>query len=680
MALVTAIDRTEVVHEFPLKVREIENIYIPLSDGVQLAARMWLPDTQGQKYPAILEYLPYRKRDGTAARDELSHPYLAGHGYVCVRVDIRGYGESQGLMMEEYDPQEQADGLEVIDWITQQDWCDGNVGMWGISWGGFNALQVAALRPKALKAIMSLCSTDDRYCDDIHYHNGALLSENIGWAAVMQSYSAYAPDPVLVGDAWHDMWMQRLQNMPLHCKTWLEHYKKDDYWKHASISENYSSIEAAVYLVGGWWDSYHTALMRMLENITAPKKALVGPWAHKYPHFAIPDPAIGFLQEALRWWDYWLKGVQNGIMDEPLATFYMQESMPPAASYAKRDGYWIQEKQWPSPNVALKDFHIQGATLTQDKANNNGATVCINAPENVGAASGEFCIIWLGPEFPTDQRKDDMYSSVFTSAPLQEDLHILGAATFRCQIASDKPVSKWSLRLNDVFPSGERSRITYTVQNLCMRDSMEEPEYLEPGKFYDITVKLDDVAYIVPAGHCLSLSISDTYWPIMWPSPERTSLTMRLDSAVLTVPCHNDATKVTQELFKKPQSATPIALEEVRAGKSTRVTTEDAYTGRVTTEIYDDFGTLCYSAHGLHVDQVAIEKYSILPDDPTSAEMFTSWEHTVSRGDWSYKVLSTQNVRSDKEAFYIEAEQIAFEGEKEVHRQAWSEKVLRQYQ
>jgi len=151
------------------KAREIENEQIVLSDGCRLAARIWMPEgTERAPVPGILEYLPYRKRDGTAMRDEIGHPYVARRGYACVRVDMRGNGESEGNMHDEYLPQELADGVEVIEWMTKQSWCDGNVGMMGISWGGFNSLQIAALAPPALKAIVTACSTHDRSGRDIH--------------------------------------------------------------------------------------------------------------------------------------------------------------------------------------------------------------------------------------------------------------------------------------------------------------------------------------------------------------------------------------------------------------------------------------------------------------------------------------------------------------------------------
>jgi uncharacterized protein len=225
-----------IVTTFPRNVRVIEHILIPLTDGTALAGRIWLPDDAEQHpVPAILEYLPYRKRDGTYERDALTHPYLAGHGYACVRVDIRGSGESGGLLFDEYAMQEQDDGIEVIAWLAAQPWCSGAVGMMGISWGGFNSLQIAARRPPALKAIVTICSTypsggaspdaycstDDRYADDAHYMGGTLLTAGLEWAAFFFGSMCLPPDPILVGDGWRAMWRERLQHIPLFFELWL---------------------------------------------------------------------------------------------------------------------------------------------------------------------------------------------------------------------------------------------------------------------------------------------------------------------------------------------------------------------------------------------------------------------------------------------------------------------------
>ena len=289
---------------------------ITLSDGCRLSARVWMPkDAQDDPVPVILEYLPYRKRDGTCARDALTHPWFAERGYACVRVDMRGNGDSEGVMEDEYTQQELDDACEVIADLAAQPWCNGRVGMMGISWGGFNGLQVAAMQPEALKAVITLCSTVDRFADDIHYKGGCLLNENLGWGATMWSYSSRAPDPALRPD-WREMWLERLEAEPFLPSVWLRHQSRDAYWQHGSVSEDYSKLKAKVLAIGGWGDAYKNAVPQLVDALPGAK-GIVGPWVHKYPHFAVPEPRIGFLQEALRWWDRWLKDVDTGVEDDP---------------------------------------------------------------------------------------------------------------------------------------------------------------------------------------------------------------------------------------------------------------------------------------------------------------------------------------------------------------------------
>src|SRR5579862_9026190 len=183
-------------------IREIEDVWITLSDGCRLAARLWLPaHADSAPAPAVLEYIPYRKRDYMRRRDEGMYRWFASQGYAGIRVDMRGSGESDGILHDEYLKQEQDDAVEVIAWIAAQPWCTGRVGMMGISWGGFNSLQVAALQPPALAAIITSCSTDDRYNDDIHYMGGCLLGDNFSWASTFFArVSSPPPDPRVVGD------------------------------------------------------------------------------------------------------------------------------------------------------------------------------------------------------------------------------------------------------------------------------------------------------------------------------------------------------------------------------------------------------------------------------------------------------------------------------------------------
>ena len=389
-----------IVTEFPRRVREIENVFIPLSDGCRLAARIFLPeDAEADPVPAILEFLPYRKRDGTAERDALTHPYFAGHGYAGVRVDMRGSGESDGLLDDEYLKQEQDDCLEVIAWLAKQSWCTGAVGMMGISWGGFNGLQVAARRPPALKAVITLCSTDDRYADDIHYMGGALLNANLGWASTMFAYMSRPPDPALVGERWRELWLARLRHTPLLVETWLRHQRRDDYWKHASVCEDFSQIGCPVYAIGGWADGYTNAIPRLLADLKVPCKGLIGPWAHKYPHFALPGPAAGFLQDALRWWDKWLKGIETGVMDEPRLRAWILESVRPRTWYAERPGRWV-ESAWPAPGIKQHRLFLRDQGLAERTGAERPVLLC--SPESTGSHAGVWCPHGTAPDEPGD--------------------------------------------------------------------------------------------------------------------------------------------------------------------------------------------------------------------------------------------------------------------------------------
>ena len=330
-----------------------DHVLIEMSDGVRLSARVWLPG-DGKPVPALLEYLPYRKGDMTAPRDAQRHPWYAAHGYASVRVDIRGSGDSEGVMVDEYTDQELRDAVEVIAWLAAQPWCDGSVGMFGISWGGFNSLQVAALAPEPLKAIVTVCSSDDRYADDVHYFGGAVLGvDMLGWATTMLAYTARPPDPTRVGDKWKDLWLRRLDALEPYLDTWLTHQERDEYWRRGSVCEDYGSIKAAVLAVGGWADPYRNTVFRLLSNLSSPVQGLVAPWCHQYPDIQRePGPAIGFLQETLRWWDHWLKGTPRDVTQEPALRAWMQDSVRPATRYATRPGRWVTEPAWPSPNVS----------------------------------------------------------------------------------------------------------------------------------------------------------------------------------------------------------------------------------------------------------------------------------------------------------------------------------------
>ena len=655
------------VIEFPRKVVEFPDVGIVMPDGCRLSARIWMPeDADDDPVPAILEHLPYRKRDGTIFRDQLTHPYFAGHGYASIRVDMRGNGDSEGLMDDEYSEQELQDACDVIAWAAAQPWCNGNVGMMGISWGGFNCLQVAAKRPPALKAVISLCSTVDRYADDIHYKGGCLLLENFGWASTMLSYSSRPPDPLIAGgNRWRDLWLNRLENQPFLLPLWLSHQHRDAYWKRGSICEDFSAVQAAVLSIGGWHDGYRNTISNLVTSIQSPVKGIVGPWIHKYPHYAGPNPAIGFLQEALRWWDRWLKGVDTGVEADPDYRAYVMDSVRPARWHPERPGRWVAEKEWPSSNIKLEAIELIPG----------GAKPAIVAsPQSCGLAGGEYFPFTFGPELPGDQRPDDALSVCFDQAELEEAIDVVGAPELEVKVASDRPQANIAVRLCDVHPDGASELISYGVLNLTHRNSHEFPEALVPGEPVSARVVLDQCAYRMPAGHRLRIAVSNAYWPMIWPSPE--PVTLKLSAATLTLPLRPLA-KGDEVSFAEPEGATPWATETIRPTNCERHVDHNEKTGVVTLSIIDDFGEVRDLVHGLVNGSIVRETWAIHPDDPQSATGSTHWTQTLSRDEWSVRTETFADMRCDTQSFILSARIEAYEGDKLVFERDFEQAIAR---
>jgi uncharacterized protein len=655
------------VTSYSRPVREVENVFIRLLDGCRLAARIWLPgDAEADPVPAILEYLPYRKRNGTAERDHLTHPYLAGHGYACVRVDMRGAGESDGVLLDEYLPQEQDDALEVLAWIAAQPWCTGRVGIIGISWGGFNGLQIAARRPPELAAVVTICSTDDRYADDIHFMGGCLLNDNLGWASTMFGIMTHPPDPALVGERWRAMWLERLENEPLLIADWLGHQRRDAFWKHGSVCEDFAAIRCPVYAVGGWADGYSNAVPRLLAGLSVPRKGLIGPWAHKYPHFAKPGPAIGFLQECLRWWDHWLKGIETGVMDGPAYRVWMEDWTPPRTHNVERPGRWVAEEAWPSPRVREEAWPLAPGRLGPDPEGTPSADLEVRSPQATGLAAGRWCPYGLFADQPGDQREDDGKSLVFDSAPLAADLEILGAPVAALEVAADRPVATVAVRLNDVAPDGASLRVSFGLLNLTHRESHEHPAPLEPGRFYPVGVKLNDIAHRFRAGHRVRLALSTAYWPIAWPAPEAFTLTLRVGgdgTSALRLPVRPPrAGDAELPAFPPPEGAPPQAVTVFRPASNDTGWTRDVATGETVVTVTDDEGHHRIDAHGLEYDGVRSTESRIDPDDPNSAVVTKRYGLKVGRGGWRVRTETSTTMRSTPDSFLLEASLEAYEG------------------
>ncbi len=669
------------VENFPHAVREIENTWIEMPDGVRLSARIWLPEgAEHDPVPAILEYIPYRKRDLTAVRDSQMHPYIAGHGYACVRVDLRGSGDSDGVLTDEYLPQEQEDGCAVLAWLAAQPWCDGRLGMIGISWGGFNGLQIAARRPPRLGAVISVCSTDDRYADDIHHMGGCLLGDSLSWASVMFAYNSLPPDPVLVGERWREMWHQRLEGSGLWLDKWLRHQRRDAYWRQGSICEDFSAVQCPIFAVSGWADGYSNAVFRLLANLEVPRKGLIGPWAHKYPHLGEPGPAIGFLQECRRWWDHWLKDTPTGIMDEPMLRIWMQESCPPTTSYTERPGRWVAETAWPSARIEERRLGLAPGRLLQAGESSPETTLHIRSPLTVGLFAGKWCSYAAGPDLAHDQREEDGGALVFESDPLPETLEILGAPVLEVELASDRPIAMLAARLSDVAPDDKATRVTYGLLNLTHRQSSRFPSALEPGRFYRVTLGLNDIAQVFPKGHRLRLSLSTSYWPLAWPPPEPVLLHIATAGSSFTLPVRppSPADEVLPA-FGPPEAARALARTLLAPPHHNWRVIRDLASDVSTLEVTDDRGSWRLDDIDLTVTSKTVETYSSCADDFTSLRGEVRAERALGRGDWQVRTTTRTVLTSDAEAFHIQADLDAFEGDKRVYVQSWDERILRDF-
>jgi uncharacterized protein len=516
----------------PHPIRIIENQFIPMADGMRLAARLWLPeDAEQNPVPAILEAVPYRKRDGTRARDEAMHGWFARQGYACIRLDLRGSGDSEGLLDDEYSQSEQDDLVTVIAWLAAQPWCDGKVGMIGISWGGFNALQAAARRPPALKAVITVCSTDDRYADDVHFMGGCLLNDNLWWGTAVMAWQALPPTPAFHPQRWRDIWRVRIEALPFLPALWASHSRRDAYWRHGSVCEDWSAITVPVFAVGGWADSYVSAVGRLLEHLDVPRLGLIGPWAHRYPHEGKPGPAIDFLREAKRWWDHWLKGEDSGIMAEPMLRAFVGE---PGGTGGDAAGRWVGEASWPSRLVTRRPMFLAPGQLWWRPG--PAADLSVRSPLWCGSTAGEWMSTGVEGEAPLDQRLDDGLSLVFESKELADRTEILGVPELVLELACDSPTAQLCVRLSDVAPDGSATRITWQILNLTHRRGHADPVPIEPGAFEIVRVKLRDCGHAFLAGHRIRLSISTAAWPTVWPAQDQPTITVRTGESALILP------------------------------------------------------------------------------------------------------------------------------------------------
>jgi uncharacterized protein len=496
----------------------MENAWIPMKDGVRLAATLYMPDgaKAEEKFPALLEYLPYRKDDGTAAGDYPKHAYFARRGYVGVRVDIRGFGASEGSPPErEYSEQEQVDGEQVIAWLARQPWCNGNIGMFGISWGGFTALQMAMRHPPALKAIVALHATAELFHDDVHYIDGmAHVDEfelNMDMAEGWVGAPDYSLDEKVLGPRF---------DSPPWSLLYLKHQHDGPFWRERV--RPLSEVTTPSFLIGGMQDGYRDNVVDMLMKSKAPIKAIVGPWNHSFPNEPDFGPKVEWRDQAVRWFDYWLKGRDTGVKDDPRLVVYMQHWHPPDPTLQEVPGEWRREDVWPPKDARATTLLLQD-NHTLDASSAPAATHQLKYIPTVGVEAG----FWWG-ELLSDPRPVDAFSLVYDSAPLEHETAILGRPHAQLRASASAPLANWFARLSDVAPDGTVTQITGAGLNGAQRDSMTEPRDLDPGRVYPVDIEMHLTSWVFPKGHRIRVAISNALWPMVLPTPYAMTTSLEL--------------------------------------------------------------------------------------------------------------------------------------------------------
>jgi putative CocE/NonD family hydrolase len=667
----------------PYTVRSIEGVEIPMPDGTVLRGRLWLPKVpDGTRVPAIFNYCPYHWRLFTRPEDEQRFPYYASHGYAGVRVDIRGSGNSEGKPQDEYVQQEQDDGLRIIEWIARQPWCSGKVGMEGLSWSGFSSLQVAACQPPALKAIITHCSTDDRYTDDAHYKGGCILHDMIAWGVDFLAFQGLAADPTITGSKdWKADWLARLQQVDFNLGTWLNHPHKDAFWKHASVNQDYAKIQCPVYAIGGWVDGYKNTVFRLLSNLSVPRKGLVGPWTHIYPHTGVPGPAIGYLQEALRWWDHWLKGKDTGIMREPALRVWMQDGVA-LPGVAAVPGRWAAEDRWPSPRLESKVLYLNSDGRLAEAAAQE-TIVTTRSPQSVGSASGNWCPSGGGGsedldlEIALDQRIDDARSLTFDSEILEAPLEILGEPELALTATVDTPIAYLAVRLNEIMPDGASRRVTYGILNLCHRDGSEAPAAVEPGRQYTVRLGLDHCAHRFAKGSRVRVAISTTYWPLILPSPQAATLHVHTGRSQMTLPVRPPRAQDAQlRAFDAPY-VPPIAVREISSQPGQRTVEYDVRSRTQT--LHHRVATAEARLPDIDASVVSsLELKCVINDDsPDGARMEYQTTFGWKRGGTQPLTIAKATVTAHPTELQIDATLHAFDGNEQVFERAWQQRIKR---
>jgi len=661
----------------------LQEAWITLPDGVRLAADLYVP-TDGASgtmakgpFPVLLEYLPYRKTE-SRSRNYSLYSYFVQQGYVVARVDIRGTGNSEGrLIPHEYSDIEQEDGEVAIDWLSRQPWSSGKVGMFGISWGGFNAIQMAVRNPPALKAIIAVDATEDLYQDDVHYMDGIMHLDSWEMSQDLDNARPGAPDYV-VDEAY---FKNRFDTEP-----WMLTYKKQQrdgpFWDRASARDKHDRIRIPTFHIGGWYDGYRDSLPRMLEKATGPVKALIGPWIHAWPHEPYPEPGMEWRREAVRWFDQWLRGIDTGIMDEPRFAVYVREWHPPGPYLERVPGHWRWEDGWPIARIRHQQL-FPGPDHGLLNQRPDPSVHQLRYVPSTGVEGGG-PVMWWGDVAP-DQRPTDAFSLVYDTQPLQEDTEILGFPLAQLRVAADSPRANWIARLSDVAPDGTVTLVTGAAFNGSHRNSAREPEALVPGEWFPLDIEMHFTSWVFPKGHRIRLAVNNAQWPMLWPTPESTTTSLQIggtQASSLALPI------VPAGPGRSPEFQAPVAspslpgYEDISLGTSSgygevSAVTRNPASGEATA-VATNAGATQYP-WGREDYRETIE-HRTWEKEPWKTSMKGSHEIEVSLPDRTLLWQAELNFTSDRENFYYRYTRRLLENGQLLREKSWDDSIPRDFQ
>jgi len=637
------------------RVKIKKNVKIPMRDGINLAADLLMPEVKG-KYPAVMLYLPYRKDDILSGESDALQ-YLARRGYVGVRLDVRGTGSSEGHTIHEYSSEEQRDSYDAIQWLGDQDWCNGNVGMYGLSYGGQVSMTAAFLNPPNLKAIIPMGFSDDRYLADCHYVGGSLRVpqdyEFYGiWMVAMNAMPLY---PELIGEKWAEMWKTRLEKSEPWLLPWLEHQVHGPFWKSGSVKYRYEKVRSPVYMMAGWQDGYPDSAIRIYQNLKTPKKLLIGPWMHIRPDRGIPGPKIHYFHEMQRWFDYWLKGIESDIMEEPPVCVYVQKYDYPVASRDITSGYWKYEKSWPITRTRETSlyFHPEGNLSYEPCEGEKGEGDSYEYLPTVGTTLQWFASC-LGPMvLSIDQRYDEAFSLNYTSPPLEEDMEVTGFPNAILYVSSTADIAGFAVKLNDVAEDGASANVSHGYLNATRRNSFTEPEPLTPGEVYELNIPLKSTSWLFEKGHRIRVSIQSGHWHNVWPTPKKSINSIYLNKIQRSKIILPTVTPSTDDLpeprFLDPP---PPAEPKLRQISPEYRIIRDHY-NRTATVVAKNYYTQDLPELDAH-NEMRLETLATASEThPEKASVKSKHALTIRQGDNFFEITSSDLLRSTAEHYHI---------------------------